>query len=115
MAKIGLKGMQFYAFHGYYNFERRIGGEFVVDVIVDIDIGEDPNEKISNTYNYEDIYSTCQKYMKKRYQLLETLAHDIGNEIKGSASNINMVNIKIEKLNPRIGGKIDRAVVEMVF
>lgn len=115
MAKIGLRGMQFYAFHGYYEFERRIGNRFVLDVMVDIDISNDPNEKIANTYNYEEIYATCKKYMKKRYLLLETLAHDIGQDIKKSNNAIKEVHIRVAKLNPNMGGKIDQAVVEMTF
>jgi len=115
MAKIGLKGMHFYAFHGFYEFERRIGNEFVLDVMIDMDIKNDPDERISNTYNYEEIYSTCKKYMKKRYQLLETLVHDIAKEVKASNSSINEVKIRVEKLNPNVGGKVDKAVVEMTL
>ena len=107
--------MEFYAFHGYYDFERRIGGRFVMDVIVDIDIPGDPGEKISNTFNYEKIYSTCKKYMKKRYLLLESLAFDIGNEIKESSKNIIEIKVRIEKMNPNMGGKIEKAIVEMTF
>lgn len=115
MAKVGLERMKFYAFHGYYEFERRIGKEFVLDVMIDIDIQKDPDEKISNTYNYEEIYAICKKYMKKRYQLLESLAFDIGDEIKNGDERINEVFIRIEKLNPNMGGNTGRATIEMTF
>ena len=115
MAKVGLERMKFYAFHGYYEFERRIGKEFVLDVMVDIDIQKDPDEKISNTYNYEEIFDTCKKYMKKRYQLLESLAFDIAQEIKDSDDRINEVYIRVEKLNPNMGGKIGKAAIEMTL
>ena len=115
MAKIGLQGMKFYAFHGYYEFERRIGNEFEVDVKVDIPIITSPEEKISNTYNYEEIHNIVKKYMGKRYLLLETLAHDIAKEVKASHSDISEVYIKIQKLNPPLGGKTKAAFVEMTF
>lgn len=113
MAKVGLQGMKFYAFHGYYEFERRIGNEFIIDVMVDIDIDGHPDDKIANTYNYEEIYHVCSRHMVPKYKLLESLAHDIAKDIKAGSDLVKTVNIKIEKLNPNIGGKIGKAVVEM--
>jgi len=113
MAKIGLKGMKFYAFHGYYDFERRIGNEFIVDVMVVMDIETSPEEKIANTYNYEEIHLITKKFMSRRYQLLETLAHDIGEEVKFSNSNIQSVTVSVQKLNPPVGGKVAAAFVEI--
>ncbi|MEE9374660.1 MAG: dihydroneopterin aldolase [Saprospiraceae bacterium] len=115
MARIGLQGMKFYAFHGYYDFERRIGNEFIVDVMVELPMPLSPEEKISNTYNYEMIYDLVKKFMAKRYLLLETLAHDIAKDVKDSHAEITAVHIKIEKLNPPLGGKTDAAVVELSF
>ena len=115
MAKVGLKGMQFYAFHGYYDFERRIGNQFSVDVIIDLDIKEDPEEKITNTFNYEIILEVCKIHMKKRYRLLESLAYDIANELKKSDSIINNVKVRIEKLKPKMSGKVETAFVEMTL
>jgi dihydroneopterin aldolase len=31
---IGLEGMEFYAYHGVYEEERKIGGKYIVDVLV---------------------------------------------------------------------------------
>ncbi len=115
MAKVGLEGMQFYAFHGYYDFERRVGNQFSVDVILDLDIQGDPEEKITNTINYEIIHQTCKKYMKKRYRLLESLAYDIANDLKKGDDIINNVKVRIEKLNPNMEGKIGNALVEIVL
>tara|TARA_B100000497_G_C7517829_1_gene314897 strand:- start:255 stop:602 length:348 start_codon:yes stop_codon:yes gene_type:complete len=115
MARIGLQGMKFYAFHGYYDFERRIGNEFIIDVMVDIPMQNSPEEKISNTYNYEEIHSIVKIYMGKRYLLLETLAHDIAKDVKNSHEEITKVHIKIQKLNPPLGGKTRAAVVEISF
>jgi len=115
MAKIGLKGMKFYAFHGFYDFERRIGNEFVVDIIVDMSMKRSPDEKIDNTYNYEEIHLITKKFMARRYQLLETLAFDIGEEIKFGNKDIQSVTIKIQKLNPPVGGKTESAFVEITI
>lgn len=115
MAKVGLKGMQFYAFHGYYDFERRIGNQFSIDVTIDLDIIEDPKEKITNTFNYEIILEICKIHMKKRYRLLESLAYDIARELKNSDSIIKNINVRIEKLNPKMSGKVEKAFVEITL
>ena len=114
MAQVGLKGMLFYAFHGYYDFERRIGNQFSVDVTIDFEMDEDPKEKITNTFNYEIILDTCKIFMKRRYRLLESLAYDIAKELKESDSIVRSVNVRIEKLNPKLSGKVSKAFVEIV-
>lgn len=115
MAKIGLKGMKFYSFHGYYDFERRIGNEFIVDVEIDMNMSVSPDEKISNTYNYEEIHVITKKFMAKRYLLLETLAHDIAEEVKFGSDDIQNVTVRVQKLNPPVGGKVQAAFVEITI
>lgn len=111
MATVALKGMQFYAFHGYYDFERRVGDNFILDVEVDLRMEDNPSEKIDKTLNYEDIYKISEKYMMKKYLLMESLAYDIAGELKGSDDRINFVRVTLNKLNPRVGGKADRATI----
>ena len=38
MATIALEGMRFYAYHGYYEEERTLGNEFILDVYVNTEI-----------------------------------------------------------------------------
>lgn len=111
MALIALKGMRFYAFHGYYEFERRIGNNFIVDVEAEVDILGDPNDNIDKTLNYEEIYKISQRFMQKKYQLLEGLAFDIGTEIKSLDQKVKSVKVVLTKLNPPVGGKVDKAQV----
>ena len=111
MALVALEGMQFYAFHGYYDFERRIGNSFVVDVEVDIDMHQDPDDKIENTINYEEIYKVSTRYMQKNYQLLESLAYDLAYDIKNNYDKVKSVKVCLSKLNPPVGGKVNRAKV----
>jgi len=63
--KVALHGMKFYAFHGYYDFERRIGSNYVVDIDTEVHIDGDPHDQIDETVNYEDLYQICKKYMGK--------------------------------------------------
>lgn len=103
--------MKFYAFHGYYDFERRVGNNFIVDVDAVVDIVGDPNDNIDKTLNYEEIYRITEKFMHKKYLLLEGLAYDIGKAIKESDPKVKTVKVALAKLKPPVGGQVDKAVV----
>ncbi|MFT6810789.1 MAG: dihydroneopterin aldolase [Saprospiraceae bacterium] len=111
MARVALKGMKFYAFHGYYDFERRIGNNFEVDLEATLKIKEDPNDRIEATINYEEMYAICEQHMQMKYLLLESLAYDIACEIKRKHPIVEKIEVKLAKLNPPVGGKVDRAIV----
>ena len=111
MATISLKDMKFYAYHGYYDFERRIGNNFQVDVDIDIALEKDPNDQIDNTYNYELAHKIITEYMQKKYQLLEGLAFDMATAIKNSDPIVQKVVITLSKSNPPLKGKVGQAQV----
>ena len=111
MAKVSLKGMKFYAFHGYYEFERRVGHNFILDVETILDISEDPNEQIENTVNYETIYEICDHFMQKKYKLLESVAYDIADRIKSDLPKVKKVRVTLAKLNPPLKGKVARSEI----
>lgn len=111
MVKVCLRGMKFYAFHGYYDFERRVGCNFVIDVEASLGASGDPKEQIENTINYESIYDICQNFMDKKYKLLETLAFDIANQIKEDHEIVEGVKVILAKLNPPLPGKVDQSEI----
>ena len=115
MTIVSLHGMQFYAFHGYYDFERRVGTNFVLDIDVKVDLTNDPKDKIEHTVNYETIFEVSERFMNKKYKLLESLVYDLGTALKKSDKDIVEVRVKLSKLNPPLPGKVDRAAVEMTI
>ncbi len=114
MATIALEGMHFHAYHGFYEEERELGNQFIVDVYVNImvNIGGTSDE-LSQTINYETIYLICQAEMKKKRKLLEKLAQSIGERIKGFFDQVQSVKVRVRKLNPPLGGRVDSAYVEV--
>ena len=113
MAVVSLKGMKFYAYHGYYEAERRIGTNFILDVDVHLPIEDDPNDEIEKTVNYEGIYSVCQRVMGQKYALLESVVYDIGQKIKQNHPEVSKVTVTLSKLNPPLPGKVEKAVVKI--
>ncbi len=113
MAKVALRGMKFYAFHGYYEFERRVGCNFILDVEATVTINADPGDQIEKTINYEDLYRICQQYMQLKYKLLESVAYDIAAHIKREFEVVDHIKVTLSKLNPPLPGKVDKSVIEI--
>ena len=112
MTTVALEGMKFYAYHGYYEEERKIGTEFILDVYVEVPRFDSADDNIKDTVNYENIYKICAHHMlKKQYKLLETIAYHIGEEIKGKYEQIASLKVKISKIGPQLGGVVDKAVI----
>jgi len=112
MTRIALEGMHFFAYHGYYEEERIVGNQFIIDVYVDVDTFDSTDDDINDTVNYEVIYDIVKGHMIKKYKLLETIALNISTDLKNRFSNIKKVKVKVSKVGPQLGGEVDRAVIE---
>jgi dihydroneopterin aldolase len=112
MTRIGLEGMEFYAFHGYYEAERKIGNKYLLDVFVTLNNELKGSDHISDTVNYEDIYEICQEEMKIPRKLIETVSYSIISRLKAEKNNIAKVDLKLMKVGVQLGGKVEQSVIE---
>ena len=113
MAWITLEGMRFHAFHGVYDEERRIGGEYIVDVSVNTAIGRAAStDSLEHTINYETIFQICQLEMDQPRQLIESVLQGIVERMKHQFATMQGLRVRIRKLHPPLGGRVDAAVVE---
>ena len=113
MTKICLHGMNFYAYHGYYEYERKAGNHFILDVEINLLNDSDfQDKKIGSTINYENIYRICKREMAVKQILLETVVRNIARALKEELENVETVFTRICKLNPQLGGDVDKAVIE---
>lgn len=126
MATIALEGVHFFARHGYYEEEQILGNTFVLDVIVNADIELaaetdelyeelaeeeiEEDEPASTTVNYELLYFICQREMKAPAKLLETVVERIAERIR-DFDNVTGYLVRLRKLHPPLGGKVDNAWV----
>lgn len=110
---IGLNGMEFYAQHGVYAEEKKIGTTFNVDVKVYADAERAClHDDLLGTINYEHIYAIVKNRMQVPVQLIEHLAYSIVEDIKNTFPDAEKINIRIEKVHPPLGGKIKSSIVE---
>lgn len=115
MATIALEGMHFYAYHGYYEEERIIGANFVLDVIINANTTfAAKTDDLFKTVNYETVYFICQSEMRKTSNLIETVAQRIAIRIDNQFDQAQGVKVRLRKLNPPLDGPVDSASVEVI-
>ena len=115
MTIISLEGIHIHAHHGYYDEEKVVGNDFVIDVDILADTSDATKEDdLFKTVNYEMVYHLCLAEMRKKTSLIETVAKRIIDRLNDHFEKIEGVRVKIKKLNPPLGGKVTAASVEMV-
>ena len=102
MLTIELKSLRFHAFHGLYKEEKRIGGDYEVNVTIQHLPKKLPVEHVDDTIDYTVVYSLIDQLMQKPEPLLETVASLIASEILKKFSQAEEVSVSVTKLNPPI-------------
>ena len=104
MLTVHLSQLSFYAYHGFYEEERKLGNNYVVDITVTYDEGTKPLDDLNNLVNYEAIYEIVKKRMSIPSPLLEEIADSMINRIRHLYKQVNEISVSIFKLNPPIEG-----------
>ena len=114
MGTISLEGLEFFAYHGYYPEEQRIGNKYALDITITTDFfNAAQHDKLSETVNYETIYQLTAKVMKEPAKLLEHIGFNVIEKIREHYPTVEKVTVKVSKFNPPIGGVCTRAVITM--
>ena len=117
MGTIELEKMEFFAYHGCYEQEQMIGNYFLVDVKFDYDCNNAmKSDNLADTVNYVSIYEIVKKEMLIPSKLIENVAGRILNKIYSNFSPaISNLTVKVRKMNPAFGGKIDNVSVQITM
>ncbi len=115
MGQIALEGLEFFAFHGYYDEEQKIGNKYGVDLYITTNLlaaGE--SDKLHETVNYEVLYRMVAEEMRAPARLLEHVAHRVLDRIMDELPHVRKVQVSVSKFNPPLGGICHRARVTLV-
>lgn len=114
--EISLKDVIFYAYHGVYEEEQKIGNEFRVNLSVSIPYVEGiETDDLSLTVSYADLYNLIKEEMDKPRKLLETVAVETAKRLMTEFKSVTGGNISIEKVHPPIPGMLGSAEVTLKF
>ena len=114
MSLIGVEGLQFYSHHGYYKEEQVLGGKYVVDIYLNIDLREAAaSDQLAKTINYEQVYQIAKSEMEAHSKLIEHVCKRILDAIKTSFPQVSHVKVRVSKHNPPLKGNVERVFVEL--
>ncbi|WP_448528047.1 dihydroneopterin aldolase [Raineya sp.] len=112
LAVISLEEMEFFAYHGFYEEEQKIGNKYSVDVHIEANVSRAVySDKLADTLNYEAVYQIVAEEMQKPTRLLEHLAQRIIDSILQKFSMAEKVSVSVSKFNPPVGGVCRKAKV----
>lgn len=111
---LALEGMEFFANHGYYSHEKENGGNYEVDVFLNLDLQKAGlSDDLEDTVNYETIYAIVEEVMNDSKNLIEHIAYQIVEQIALQFTEIESVRVKVTKLLPPLKGKVQKSTVEL--
>lgn len=114
MGTIKIEGMKFYASHGHYDVEQIVGNQFEVDVKIKVDCTKAAlTDQLENALNYQLVYEIIKKQMNITSRLLENVAHRTLDALYVEFPEIKKATIKISKINPPMGGEIEKVSIKI--
>jgi len=114
MGIIEIEGMHFYAFHGHFESEQKVGNEFIVNLKIETDCSRASiSDNLDEALNYQTVYGIVKKEMTITSHLLENVAKRILDSLYLSLESLKRAEVKISKMNPPMGGEIEKVSVTL--
>lgn len=116
MSVISIEGMEFFAYHGCFKEEQLIGTKFIIDLFITVDTSNaEEKDNLDDTVNYQEVFRLVKKEMEVTSKLLEHVGNRILKRTKEKFPQIEKATLKIRKMNPPLGGKMDFVSVTLDF
>lgn len=114
MGQIIIEGMEFYAYHGHFEEEQIVGGKFIVDIIIDTDTEKAAkSDSLEDALDYQAIYKDIKVEMETTSYLLENITNRIMDRLFKNYNSIQRVILTVSKLNPPVGGKVNKVSIRL--
>lgn len=110
-----LENVTFYANHGVFPQETKVGNVYIINLKLTLNL-EDAclSDNLEDTISYADVYEDVKNEINISSKLLEHAAFRIIRRLKDKYNRIESVEIKISKRNPPLGGQLDFASVVLI-
>ncbi len=102
---IELEGMEFHAFHGCLEKERKEGNTFMVDIHAETEMKKAvKTDDLEKTIDYGRVYDIVAEQMAIPSNLLENVAGRILDAIRKEFKEILFCKVRVSKKNPPVNG-----------
>lgn len=109
---IEVNGIKIYAFHGCLPEEEKIGGQYLVDVMLNTNFGEAAHtDDLEKTIDYCVVNKIVEEEMAIRSKLIEHVGQRIVNRLKSEINTIKLVRLKLTKICPPINGDVQNVAI----
>lgn len=114
MSKICLENMEFHAFHGCLDHEQKLGNTFIVNLCMELNTElAGQTDELEHTLNYQLVYDVVKTQMNIPSKLIEHAVQRIADAVFNQFQAISLLNVKLSKLQPPLGGKVGRVTIEI--
>ena len=114
MGVIKVENIRVFAYHGCLIEEKKIGSNYRVDLEVKANLQTSAKtDMLHDTVDYVFLNKVVREEMAKASHLLETAAKRILIRIFNEDQRIDKATVWISKLNPPIGGDVEKVTVKM--
>lgn len=112
--KITLHEMRFYAYHGVFAQEQRVGNHFIVELSFWADIAESLHrDELEETISYADVYEVIKAEMTIPSRLLEHVVGRISERLFATFPRMQRIALTLSKCNPPFPGEVHSAAVTL--
>ena len=106
--------MEFFAYHGCYKEEQLVGNRFEVNLTLEASSNEATHtDSLADALNYQHAYEIVKREMTIPSHLLEHVGGRILDALFKELNLLVSASIKVSKLNPPIGGKMEKVSVTL--
>ena len=110
---IKFDNLKFFAYHGLYDKEIKEGQNFFIDLKISYDLLK-YSDTISSTIDYMDMYETIKSsFFEKRFNLLESLAKKIIEDLTDKYNSIYYIKINLRKPEIKIDSNVNFISLEV--
>ncbi|MBK9190607.1 MAG: dihydroneopterin aldolase [Crocinitomicaceae bacterium] len=110
--EVEVSGIEVFAYHGCMEEEARLGGKFIVDVVVTTDFMKAAQtDELVDTIDYVRMREIVVEEMGIRSKLIEHVGYRILNRYRQEFKNMIKARIKVRKLNPPIKGAVKEVAI----
>jgi len=95
--------LRIWAYHGWYEEERIIGGEYRIDVKFELPVDSEMLE-IDKTVNYETAVDLIKNVMSAEFKLIESASTAIHDSLLKAFPVAKSLNVQLTKLKVPING-----------
>ena len=111
---ITLQDVHFHAFHGVMPQEKRVGGDFLLNLRVGYSLSAAmESDRLEDTISYAALFELVAGEMRIPSKLLEHVAGRMAHAIMSAYPAVSSIDLEIVKQNPPMGADCAGASVEI--